>query len=280
MGNGSEELLRLIGRDIENVRSEFWTASDIAPVSYPGEAHAALAKIEETSFWFRHRNEIIGSAVEHFSKGKTFFEIGGGNGYVSLGLKKRGIVAVVVEPGPDGASIAHGRGLTVVNAAFSPELFAPESLPSVGLFDVIEHVADDREFLIGCRQALEPEGYLYITVPAHQTLWSVDDEYAGHYRRYSHARLVDVMKSAGFDVVKVTSFFSALVVPLFLFRTLPSKLKWRKVASANDAFTHHADGIGSRLVEKVIGFEIAAIASGRSLPIGTSLLAVARKSRS
>lgn len=277
MESSSEQLLNRIGRDIKNVRAQFWTAGDIAPVSYPGEAHAALAKIEESSFWFRHRNKIIGGAVERHSKGKTFFEIGAGNGYVSLGLKRRGISTVVIEPGIDGANVASMRGLTVVNASFSPTLFAPASLPAIGLFDVIEHVADDQNFLLDCENAIEPGGFLYITVPAHRALWSVDDEYAGHYRRYSKSQLVKVVESAGFDVVQVTGFFSILVVPLFLLRTIPSKLSWRNVASASDAFTHHAEGLGSRLIESILRFEIPSIAAGYTLPFGTSLLAVARK---
>ncbi|WP_371420913.1 class I SAM-dependent methyltransferase [Tardiphaga sp.] len=259
------------------MRPNFWTTGEIAPVSYPGEAHAALAKVEEASFWFRHRNKVIGSAVERFSKGKTVFELGGGNGFVSLGLERRGIQTVVVEPGIDGANVAAMRGLTVVHAAFTPDLFAAGSLPAVGLFDVIEHIADDREFLAGCAAAMEPGGYIYIAVPAHQFLWSADDEYAGHYRRYGRSQLIEILRSAGFDVLQATAFFTLLVPPLFALRTIPSKFKWRSVASTDDAFDHHTEGFGARMIEKMLGLELPIILRGGVLPFGTSFLAIGKK---
>lgn len=236
-----------------------------------------LAAIEDSSFWFRHRNRVISSTVKRFSGAETVFEIGGGNGYVSLGLQRGGIGAVVVEPGAEGAAVAFERGLPVINAAFSSSLFAAESLPAIGLFDVIEHIADDKMFLTECFKTLRPGGFIYVTVPAHQALWSVDDEYAGHFRRYDRGSLTEVLRAAGFAPQLVTSFFMMLVPPLFLLRTLPSKLGQRKVESADAAFAHHDESIVSRAMERALAFEVAAIGAGRALPFGTSMLAVAQK---
>jgi SAM-dependent methyltransferase len=265
---------------VSEVRPNFWCAADVASVSYPQEAHLALAKVEETSFWFRHRNKIVASAVKRFSNGKTFFEVGGGNGYVSLALKQAGFDAIVVEPGSEGANVASQRGLTVINAALSADLFVAGSLPAVGLFDVIEHVPNDKQFLRECWEALEPGGLVYITVPASQSLWSTDDEYAGHYRRYSRKGLRALLEATGFQTVQVSGFFLLLVLPLFLLRTLPSKFGQRKVTSADEAITHHKQGLMSRLIGRVSGFEIGAISNGYSLPAGSSLIAIARKSQS
>ena len=44
-------------------------------------------QLEEDSFWFNHRNNIIANAVKKHSKGNVFFDIGGGNGFVA---KKKG----------------------------------------------------------------------------------------------------------------------------------------------------------------------------------------------
>ncbi|MGM4986964.1 class I SAM-dependent methyltransferase [Tardiphaga sp. 841_E9_N1_2] len=265
---------------VSEVRPDFWCVTDVAAVSYPQEAHLALAKVEETSFWFRHRNKIVTSAVNRFSNGKAFFEIGGGNGYVSLGLKQAGCDAVVVEPGSEGANVASRRGLTVINAALSADLFVAGSLPAIGLFDVIEHIDDDKKFLRECWDALEPGGFIYVTVPASQGLWSTDDEYAGHYRRYSRKSLSQLLETTGFDTKQVSGFFLLLVPPLFLLRTLPSKFGQRKVTSVDQAVTHHKEGLVSRLIGSLSGFEIGAISNGYSLPAGTSLIAIARKPQS
>lgn len=271
------EYLKKDASNLFEVRPDFWSSRDIADVSYPYEAHLALAKVEETSFWFRHRNRIVVDAVRRFSPGKTFFEVGGGNGYVSLGLKRAGCAAVVVEPGVSGAEIASSRGLTVVNAALSQDLFNPGSLPAIGLFDVIEHIENDQKFLGECRDALEPGGLIYITVPASRGLWSTDDEYAGHYRRYSRKQLRSLLEASGFEPIQVSGFFLLLVAPLFLLRTLPSKFGQRKVTSVDEAVTHHNEGFLSRLIGRASGFEVGAIGRGASLPAGTSLIAIARK---
>jgi SAM-dependent methyltransferase len=265
------------GSGIVEMKPDFWSAPNIAQVSYPYEAHLALAKVEETSFWFKHRNRIVVDAVRRFSPGKKLFEIGGGNGYVSLGLKRAGYEPVVVEPGISGAEIASSRGITVVNAALSADLFNPGSLPAIGLFDVIEHIDDDREFLEKCWDAIEPGGVVYITVPASRGLWSTDDEYAGHYRRYGRKQLRSLLETVGFEPMQVSGFFLLLVTPLFLLRTLPSKFGRRKVTSVDEAVTHHNEGVLSRLIGFASGFEVEALHRGASLPAGTSLIAVARK---
>ena len=48
-------------------------------------------QIEEDSFWFKHRNNIIANSVQKHSPNKTFFDIGGGNGFVAKRLQNDGI---------------------------------------------------------------------------------------------------------------------------------------------------------------------------------------------
>jgi SAM-dependent methyltransferase len=54
------------------------------------------------------------------------------------------------------------------------------------LLDVLEHVEDDTGFLRGLvRDHLAPDGYVLVTVPAWQSLFSAHDAALRHYRRYS-----------------------------------------------------------------------------------------------
>ena len=217
----------------------FFTAQSINKLSYPLSAQAKLAAVEESSFWFRHRNEVICSLVRRYPPAGPIVEIGGGNGYVSRGLSRLGFASIVLEPGAEGAEIAHNRGLTVLRAGLTSETFLAGSLPAIGLFDVIEHIEDARQFLTDCRRALTEGGLLYLTVPAFQALWSSDDEFAGHFRRYSFASLAGVLNDAGFEIRFISAFFSLLVVPLFLLRSLPSTLGWREVSTVDQAVAHH-----------------------------------------
>jgi hypothetical protein len=273
-----EDLLARAALHLKRSQQGFWTAETETDVSYPTSVQDKLADVEGQSFWFRHRNEVIAATTRLYPPTGALVDIGGGNGCVALALKSIGIPTIVVEPGTDGASIAYSRGLTVVKSHFAPGLFAPASLPSIGLFDVIEHISDDIQFLIECSNVMTPGGYLYVAVPAMRSLWSADDEYAGHFRRYSQRRLIKVLEAAGFQTLYVSAFFSLLVPPLFLLRTAPSALGWRKVTAPDGALTHHKAGALSRKLEWALRFEILAISRGFVVPFGTSVIAVARKS--
>lgn len=263
---------------LKRLRPGYWVASSTEDVSYPTEAQARVARIEETSFWFRHRNGIIGDIVQRFAPGGPIVDVGGGNGFVSLGLARRDLSTIVVEPGRDGAGIAFARGQATVQGALQKDMFARGSVPAIGLFDVVEHVADDRAFLGMCRDALAPGGYIYVTVPALPSLWSSDDEFAGHYRRYTRRTLGRVLADAAFEPVQMSCFFSLLVVPVFLLRTLPSRLRRRKVVEVDDAFAHHTTSSAiEALLMNALAFERRWIARGHTVPFGTSLIAVARK---
>ena len=57
------------------------------------------------------------------------------------------------------------------------------------LFDVIEHIDDTGTFLQSVLYHLKPGGWLFINVPAFDSLSSSFDEVVGHLRRYSKPSL-------------------------------------------------------------------------------------------
>jgi len=53
------------------------------------------------------------------------------------------------------------------------------------MFDVLEHLTDDRAVLSDVHYLLKPGGRLLPTLPALPSLWSYFDEAAQHCRRYT-----------------------------------------------------------------------------------------------
>jgi SAM-dependent methyltransferase len=258
-----------------------WRTLQTPEVSYPVDGNEACFGVEDSSFWFRHRNRCIIAAVRRFAPAGPILDVGGGNGYVARGLIDAGFQTALLEPGPIGALNAKTkRGVhDVICATVEACRFEPECLPAVGLFDVLEHVQGEAAFLGLLHRTLEPGGLLYLTVPAHQFLWSASDVDARHYRRYNRRQLISRL-SPGFEVLYCTYFFQMLAVPFYLKRTLPFQLGLQGRPEVADYAAEHSAGERGglhALLTFLLGRELEAIERGRTLKVGTSCLLVARK---
>ena len=118
-------------------------------VNYPDDGNDECFEIEENSFWFHHRNNCIIEMIKSYPPvhNGLIFDIGGGNGFVSRGLLNSGFNVVLVEPGPSGAKNAKRRGIPhVICATTHTAKFKTETIPAIGVFDVVEHIEDDIGF--------------------------------------------------------------------------------------------------------------------------------------
>jgi SAM-dependent methyltransferase len=258
-----------------------WYSSESQAISYPADGHDCCFAIEEASFWFRHRNSCIVAALSAFPPPNqdTIFDIGGGNGFVSLGLSNAGFDVALVEPGRVGAANAKRRGIrTVICATTEAARFTQRSLSAIGLFDVIEHIEGDISFLQSIRALMKPGGLLYATVPAFPWLWSEEDVQAGHFRRYTLREVSDRFQVAGFELLFSSYFFRPLPIPIFLLRTLPYKLGlFKKRGTSKTVSRDHAvrTGLLSRIVNAALKPEVDNLRGKRVMSFGGSCLVVA-----
>lgn len=259
----------------------FWVTGEQAALSYPDSGNDACYQIEERSFWFQHRNACITAVARRLPPAGLLADVGGGNGFVARALTDDGHAVALVEPGPSGARNGWNRGVRpVICATLGQAGFEKGTLGGIGLFDVVEHIEHHVEFLADMREHLRHDGRLYLTVPAFRSLWSAEDVAAGHYRRYSPRRLRRTLRAAGFSVEYLSAMFAWLPVPVFLARSLPTRLGLRSERSAQAAREHLLPGgLTGRVVQRALDAERAVIASGRTLPVGGSLIAVARPAR-
>lgn len=246
---------------------------------FPPGRFERLLKAEQNNFWYRSRSRILLRLVRrHLTRRPArFLEIGCGTGSQLLALSKEpGLKLAGAESYLEGLKFLRARlpqaELFQLDAARMP--FEAE-FDAAGLFDVLEHVEDDVAVLKGARRALRPGGRLFVTVPQHPFLWSVNDEAAFHKRRYTRGELRYKLEASGFAPVYFGSFVTALLPLLWMSR----KLKGRRPAAADpyQAVLEELelpDTLNS-LLELVMRLDEAAIAAGLSLPAGGSLCAVA-----
>ena len=266
MGIGS--LSDTLAQDAEGI----WRTGATHQVSYAQHGHGECFQVEDRSFWFRHRNDCIASLVANHPFRGALLDIGGGNGYVARRLADEGHEVVLVEPGEVGARNARkGRGLEhVVCATVQDAAFRPGSFGALGLFDVIEHIEDDRGFLEASTPLLAPGGRLYLTVPCHAWLWSGADVEAGHFRRHTRASLERLLGGL-YRIDYLGGFFRPLVAPQYLLRALPYRLGLGRRQSLLSAEAEHGagDGLATRAITALLHREHARIA--RTQVLGMAL---------
>ena len=272
-------VIEKFSRNLELDDRGVWAAKKQSGISYPDEGNALIFPAEDKLFWFQHRNKCITTLVQSITPDGEVFDIGGGNGVVSKALIDTGIETVLVEPGKEGVKNARGRGIpTIIHATLGDAEFRPGSLPAVGLFDVLEHIEDDRGMLDEIGRLLQEGGKLYISVPAYNWLWSHEDDYAGHFRRYTLKGLRSLLKETDFTVEYASYVFSFLPPLSFLIRSLPYRMKLDKWLRIDREKAVQMDlGVFGKMVELILKPEIAAIRWGIPLPMGGSCLVAASK---
>lgn len=273
--------LNLIANNIELIDG-IWYSEGSSNISYPEEANSICFQLEDSSFWFRHRNSVIVEVIKKYPPPDGYLlDVGGGNGFVASAIERNGFSAILVEPGKCGIQNAQKRGINNLVCSSLEDLQIKESsISAIGLFDVLEHIEKDKDFLAQIYKTLKSKGRIYLTVPAYSFLWSGEDLYAGHYRRYNLDTITTIFKKAGFYIEYKTYFFSILPVPVFFFRSLPFKIGFgRNEKNINNHVNEHSKkgGITGRILDRIWNWELKRINNSELISFGGSCLIVATK---
>lgn len=146
-------------------------------------------------------------------KPATFLEVGCGAGELSSRLLKKGMTGI----GVDFSSMAIAKAQVALDSyiqagkyeLFQGDIFSlqlePERFDLVISMMVMEHIENDRAFLDHLVSMVSPGGHLVIGVPARPECWCIEDDTAGHFRRYDRLELKKLLQSVGLLEVEVWS---------------------------------------------------------------------------
>lgn len=117
------------------------------------------------------------------------------------------------------------------------------------LTDVLEHCEDDKELLdsIVQNKILSDDGFLLVTVPAYQQLFSEHDQLLHHYRRYTRKQIIELCKSSNLKA-EVSGFFFFSLIPARIFQLFSQKLNLLKTKKSIDNWN------GNAIITKLISF--------------------------
>lgn len=141
------------------------------------------------------------------------------------------------------------------------------------LLDVIEHIDDEWKVFSEVERVLKNGGYLLISVPAFDILWSFHDEQAGHKRRYNKKRIISLLSKSKLKIVFITYFNALFFVPILLLRKILRILNIGKNVLEINLSPKFLNPLFTLLlkIENFINLKIFRI------PFGSSLIVLIRK---
>jgi 2-polyprenyl-3-methyl-5-hydroxy-6-metoxy-1,4-benzoquinol methylase len=229
---------------------------------------------DETHWWFEGRRAIVSSLIRKIPKatGRHILDVGSGAGGMISTIQELGKVTAL-ESDPkmfEYLQNRFGEDIAVIKNTWGDGDFGKYDI--ITMFDVLEHIDDERAALQRILTSLGSHGFFVCTVPAFQFLWSEHDVAAHHKRRYTKKELANKLREAGFNIQYITYFTFFLFLPILLVRLFSRFHKKTKTD-----FEIAKIGFLSRILKIIFASE-AKILRFVSLPFGVSLFCIAKKS--
>jgi dolichyl-phosphate beta-glucosyltransferase len=260
-----------IVRHVGRIAPGSHTASESSGV-FSDALASTLVDSDTSHWWFRSKGSFVAGALRttRIDRDGFLVDVGAGAGGVTTVLGWRPDRLVTLDGAETLVRIGQQRHAHLGAVGLGERLpLRDGSATVVTLLDVIEHLDDPVVTLREAGRVLADDGVLVVTVPAHESLWSGADELLGHVRRYNRAMLREHLEAGGFVVERSTHIFSWLVLPVWLQRRLVSDRERQLGLDQRSPFIDAAALVLSRAER--------AVTNVVSLPVGTSILCVARK---
>jgi SAM-dependent methyltransferase len=237
--------------------------------------HREIINIEKNHWWFVARRKIIKSFLKKSLNKKTnnILDIGSGTGTNFSVLKVFSDNLTGLEPFNEAINYSQNNfpEIPIIRGSF-PEFDIINKFDLISLFDVLEHLEEEKLALDKIYKALNPGGYVVITVPAYMFMWTKHDEIAHHKRRYTKRNLSETLRASGFKIDRMSYFNTLLFVPIVVVRFFS---KFFIKDGENSDFSKTPD-ILNGLLKFIFGLESYALPY-IIFPFGVSIICLASK---
>ncbi|MHB8420746.1 MAG: class I SAM-dependent methyltransferase [Myxococcales bacterium] len=239
-----------------------------------------MARAEGAHWYFTSRRRVLGAMIESLGPRGPVLDVGCGTGGNERLLRPYAPLLGVdyshsaakrcLQLGYSAAAIADGHRLPFADGAF----------PTVGCFDVLEHLNDDRTAIAELARVCQPGGLVLASVPAFRWLWSAHDVALGHRRRYTRGQVEMLFTSAGLRLRRLTYCLLGTFMPVAVARSAQRALRLGRPVPSERARTD-VDGFPlpaplNNLLGSVLAQE-ARWVRRRDLPVGLSIFAAGEK---
>ena len=237
-------------------------------------------RAEDRHFWFQGFRRFVTPVLADVADGRRdlrLLDCGCGTG-ANLGLLAPYGRAVGIDLSAGGLVRAAQAGRSVARADVTQIPLPSEWFDVVTSFDVLQCVPDDAGAVREMARVARAGARVVVTVAALEVLSGDHGEAWQEVRRYTPARVRTLMEQAGLRVDRVSFLFASLF-PLMLGTRLAQRVSrpFRQMRNDSDI------SVPPRPVNDALAVVLraeAAVARRLPMPIGSSLLVVASKSKS
>ena len=244
--------------------------------------YSLMRQMEDSHWWYAVLHQAVLAALRTslgHARGHSILDAGCGTGGMMETLRKCwGALEVTgLDKSPTALAYARQRGFEhLVEGSVEQLPFGPSAFDAVLSLDVLYFEGvDDRKALAEFHRVLKPGGYLVLNLPAFPALRGAHDVAVRGARRYRPTEAAQMLKASGLEVHHCHCWNLWLLLPIFCWRRLSQWwLTASKGAAASDLFPLPAR---LNMVMSVLGRADMALCRTFGSPLGTSVLAVARK---
>ena len=232
---------------------------------------------EANHFWYNGFRSYLLPVFAHAAAGRSrvrALDVGCGTGY-NLGLLARHGSVVGLDLNERGLMLAREIGRPLVRARTERLPFDDATFDLVTSFDMMQCIPTDREAVREMARVAKPGGVVVISMAALEILHGDHSEVWQEYRRYTRASARALAEQAGLRVERVTFMFAVLFPVLLVSRGVQRLTRrYREVRDDTDITIPPAPI--NALLSGLLRVE-AALSRRVGMPVGSSLLVVARK---
>lgn len=237
--------------------------------------------LEDSLWWIQGRKSIIRRHLLKIASRRgqieTIMDIGcGSGGNLEVLAEFGGVIGVE----PSGVLAERSRSRGVASRVYELPAWQIAETPSTDLFtmfDVLEHIEDDVDFLTRLKQSASHEHSLLLSVPACPFLFGEHDKLLSHHRRYSMKMLTDCLVHAGYKPVTIR---------YYMFFPFPGALAVRLLDKMKSGLGYKRESVNLGTVPALVNFTLshalkmeAALSEYISFPTGLWLFAIAEPNR-
>jgi len=233
---------------------------------------------EANHFWYHGFRSYLLPVFAQAVAGRSharILDVGCGTGF-NLGLLTKHGSVIGLDLNERGLTLARDVGRPLVRADTTHLPFEDATFDLVTSFDMMQCIPTDREAVREMARVARPGGVVVISMAALEILHGDHSEVWQEYRRYTRASARALAEQAGLRVERVTFMFAVLFPVLLISRGVQRLTRrFREVRDDTDIAIPPAPV--NALLSGLLKVE-AALSRRLGMPVGSSLLVVARKS--